>query len=120
VRDKMLNKIKRLSASYRKHEKGIEELKLKQMIEGVKMVLAITNSIVQMQIIAKQPKCPEGLATGGVVSGLKPEICGEQRDHVTVVNKGVLDNIKSHVEASSNGKINVKIYPSIIAKDKVN
>lgn len=63
---KIIKKIKRLSADYRKHEKEIAEIELKKTIEFVNLAISLSTTAVQLTAIAAQGKSLSN-AEGGIV-----------------------------------------------------
>jgi len=114
----MFKAIKRLSAEYRKHEKEIEEIKLNQSIEAVKMVLALTTNILQMQIIAKQPIKSEGLEVGGIIPVVNSKMVnGEIIEHPIPISKEIAYKLKSDLEKCNKESVNFDIKIDV---DKIN
>jgi len=62
---KIIKKIRRFSAEYRKHEKEMAELDLKQTIEVIKLAMGASATAVQLASIAASK--PSKLADGGVI-----------------------------------------------------
>ena len=103
---KLITKIKRLSADYRKHEKEMAEIELKKMIEMFKTISVTQQGLIQMQLIAQQPKIkPENNV--GIVPDIKTN-AETVKPHPA--NDETLQKIKSDIE-NNNGRISIKIYP---------
>lgn len=95
----LITKIKRLSAEYRKHEKEMKELEVKQATETMKTIVATVTSAVQIAAIARQP-IPKNFAGGGVISG-ENIIVGGNKDASTIsVDKDYLKKIISDLKIS--------------------